>query len=164
MDAMKHYNALMDRASHRTPGARGLERHHLLPLGMGGSREAANEIWLTPREHILAHALLLRAASAPVRPVLLASLVSTINARRPDGLVVERARRMHARAIEEQAALHAGARHHNHRSDVHRIAHDDGRSLAGTRLELIAASGVPFRQLYDLVNGRRSQAHGWRLI
>jgi hypothetical protein len=156
------YDALMERAQHRRPHASGLERHHILPLCLGGGREADNEVWLTPREHIAAHALLVRMVP-DCRPAMLASLVSTINARRRNSAAAERARGVYAGLIGEQTALHAGTRHHGHRSDVYRLAHDDGRSLDGTRMELIAASGVPFRQLYDLVNGRRPQAHGWRI-
>lgn len=163
MDALRIYDALMERGLARRPHTTGLERHHIVPLCLGGGREAANEAWLTAREHILAHALLLRALPDR-REMMLASLVATINAPRLDRSAAERARRIHARPICEQAALHAGTRHHKHRSDIHRIRHDDGRSLAGTRQELIAASGVPFRQIYDLVNGRRPQAHGWRLV
>lgn len=157
------YDALMEHSVSRRPHAQGLERHHVLPLCLGGGREASNEAWLTPREHILAHALLVRMVP-DCRPAMLASLVSTINAPRHDSAAAERARGVYAGLISEQAALHAGPRHHGHRSDIHRIQHDDGRSLAGTRQELIQASGVPFRQLYDLVNGRRVKAHGWRLV
>lgn len=163
MHWVRIYDALMERSVSRRPHAPGLERHHILPLCLGGGREASNEAWLTPREHILAHALLVRMVPEH-RDQMLASLVSTINARRQDSAAAERARGVYAGLISEQAALHSGPRHHGHRSDIHRIDHDDGRSLAGTRQELIQASGVPFRQLYDLVNGRRPQAHGWRLI
>lgn len=162
MRPVQIYDALMERAQHRRPHAPGLERHHILPLCLGGGREASNEAWLTAREHILAHALLVRMVPE-CRAQMLASLVSTINAPRPDSAAAERARGVYAGLISEQARLHAGERHHGHRSDVHRIAHQDGRTLSGTRQELIAASGVPFRQLYDLVNGRRVKAHGWRL-
>jgi hypothetical protein len=162
MRHMQIYDALMERAQHRRPHAQGLERHHVLPLCLGGGREASNEVWLTPREHIAAHAFLVKMVP-DCRQAMLASLVSTINARRRNSAAAERARGVYAGLVCEQAALHAGTRHHGHRSDIHRIRHDDGRSLEGTRQELIAASGVPFRQLYDLVNGRRRQAHGWRL-
>ena len=162
MDAMRIYDALMGRGLARAPHGPGLERHHIVPLCLGGGRDVGNEAWLTPREHILAHALLLRALPER-REQMLASLVATINAPRRDRAAGHRARRIHARAVAEQAGLHAGIRHHKHRSDIHRIRHDDGRCLEGTRQALIAASGVPFRQLYDLVNGRRPQAHGWRL-
>jgi hypothetical protein len=163
MDAMRIYDRLMERGIARAPHGPGLERHHVVPLCLGGGREAANEAWLTAREHILAHALLLRALPDR-REQMLASLVATINAPRLDRAAAERARRIHARAVAEQASLHAGTRHHRHRADVHRIRPEDGRSLEGTRQELIGESGVPFRQIYDLVNGRRPQAHGWRLV
>lgn len=162
MQPMRIYDALMERAQARRPHAPGLERHHILPLCLGGRRDVGNEAWLTPREHIFAHALLVRMVPE-CRPAMLASLVATINAPRPNSAAAERARGVYAGLISEQAALHAGPRHHGHRSDVHRIRHQDGRTLSGTRQELIAASGVPFRQLYDLVNGRRVRAHGWRL-
>lgn len=162
MHCVRIYDALMERAQHRRPHAPGLERHHILPLCLGGGRDVGNEAWLTPREHILAHALLVRMVPE-CRPAMLASLVSTINAPRQNSAAAERARGVYAGLISEQAALHAGPRHHGHRADVHRIRHQDGRTLSGTRQELIAASGVPFRQIYDLVNGRRARAHGWRL-
>lgn len=39
-------------------GDLGVERHHILPVCLGGTDEESNMIWLTPQEHYIAHMLL----------------------------------------------------------------------------------------------------------
>ena len=59
MDYAKHYENLVSRAIGRTLVGYS-ERHHILPKCMGGGEEGSNLVSLTPREHFVAHQLLLK--------------------------------------------------------------------------------------------------------
>ncbi len=59
MDYAKHYKNLVSRAAGRTLVGYS-ERHHILPKCMGGGDEGSNLVDLTPREHFVAHQLLLK--------------------------------------------------------------------------------------------------------
>lgn len=43
------------------------EKHHILPKSMGGSDNNDNLIWLTPREHFIAHLLLVKFTTGKAR-------------------------------------------------------------------------------------------------
>lgn len=59
MDYQKHYDKLIDRA--RTRSLVGYsERHHIIPICMGGPDISENKVRLTPEEHYTAHLLLVR--------------------------------------------------------------------------------------------------------
>lgn len=53
-----HYDALISKARLRGRPLGYAERHHVIPRSLGGGDEAANLVWLTAREHFVAHLLL----------------------------------------------------------------------------------------------------------
>ena len=59
MNYKKHYSLLIDRAKARTLSGY-KERHHILPVCMGGSDSRENLADLTAREHFIAHLLLVK--------------------------------------------------------------------------------------------------------
>lgn len=59
MDYQKHYNLLISRARNRILEGY-VERHHVLPKCLGGSDDKTNIVQLTPEEHFVAHALLVK--------------------------------------------------------------------------------------------------------
>lgn len=59
MNYQRHYQSLMERSHGRVlDGAR--EMHHIVPRCLGGTDDKANRAALTPREHFIAHMLLVR--------------------------------------------------------------------------------------------------------
>jgi len=59
MNYLKIYNDLIDRAKNRKlEGYK--EKHHIVPKCLGGSRNKDNLVELTPKEHFLAHQLLVK--------------------------------------------------------------------------------------------------------
>jgi hypothetical protein len=62
MDYRKHYNNLIEKYGRQTRPSKGyFERHHILPLSMGGDNSSSNLVYLTAREHLLSHWLLMKA-------------------------------------------------------------------------------------------------------
>ncbi|CAL1778136.1 homing endonuclease [Tegunavirus sp. BRC001] len=57
MDYKKHYELLIKRAKERTLNGY-KEKHHIVPRCVGGSDDEENLVYLTPREHYVAHQLL----------------------------------------------------------------------------------------------------------
>lgn len=59
MDYSMHYNKLVETRKNRVK-EEGVyyERHHILPVSMGGTNDESNLVHLTAREHFLAHWLL----------------------------------------------------------------------------------------------------------
>ena len=58
MNYAKHYNALMSKARLRGKPASYAERHHVVPRSLSGTNDKSNLVWLTAREHFVAHVLL----------------------------------------------------------------------------------------------------------
>lgn len=54
----KHYAALIVKARNRAKPLGYTERHHVVPRSMGGTDTPDNLVWLTAREHFVAHVLL----------------------------------------------------------------------------------------------------------
>ena len=54
----KHYAALIAKAQSRPKPSGYVERHHVVPRSLGGSDAPDNLVWLTAREHFVAHVLL----------------------------------------------------------------------------------------------------------
>lgn len=52
------YEQLVQKAKDRTVVPSAIERHHILPKSMGGNNAKENIVFLTPREHYIAHHLL----------------------------------------------------------------------------------------------------------
>lgn len=60
MNHERHYHALILKSRERGKPDGYAERHHVLPRSLGGGDEPENLVWLTPREHFIAHLLLAR--------------------------------------------------------------------------------------------------------
>jgi len=61
MDYQTIYKSLINRAiSQDRYKSIGMERHHILPRSLGGNNETTNLVYLTAREHFLAHKLLVK--------------------------------------------------------------------------------------------------------
>jgi hypothetical protein len=58
MDYQKHYNSLILKAQHREKPKEYCEQHHIVPKSLGGTDEKNNFVFLTAREHFIAHLLL----------------------------------------------------------------------------------------------------------
>ena len=58
MNYLKHYDLLIKKAQNRPIPDGYVEKHHILPKSMGGSDEKENLVYLTAREHFIAHFLL----------------------------------------------------------------------------------------------------------
>lgn len=59
MNYLSHYNCLIERAKNRANFGT-YEKHHIFPKCLGGSDEIENIVKLTPREHFVAHQLLVK--------------------------------------------------------------------------------------------------------
>lgn len=57
MNYQKHYELLIEKAKSRAKPEGYTERHHIMPRSMGGSDDASNLVYLTAREHFVAHYL-----------------------------------------------------------------------------------------------------------
>lgn len=55
------------------------ERHHIIPRSMGGSNQIDNLVWLTAREHLQCHMLLIEMLQGPGRRKMLSALTRMIN-------------------------------------------------------------------------------------
>ena len=61
MDYKKHYDLLIESRKNRSiSDGEYYEKHHIIPKSMGGGNEPNNLIYLTAREHFIAHWLLWR--------------------------------------------------------------------------------------------------------
>lgn len=62
MDYLKHYTSLIDNYGVVSkPSVGYYERHHILPKCLGGKDDYENLVYLTARQHLLAHWLLMKA-------------------------------------------------------------------------------------------------------
>lgn len=88
MDWSKIYSDLM---SSRQAMARvkvvgdGLERHHILPKCMGGSKDKANLVLLTYREHFIAHWLLVKMTEGKIKAKMSFALIQMCRANSQHG-------------------------------------------------------------------------------
>lgn len=60
MDYIKIYNNIVARGLKRGKLAEYSEKHHIMPRCMGGNDDSSNLVWLTAREHFVAHLLLVK--------------------------------------------------------------------------------------------------------
>lgn len=61
MNYKKHYNLLVEKAIlNNTQHKSNYEKHHIIPSSLGGSNDIDNLVLLTPKEHFIAHFLLLK--------------------------------------------------------------------------------------------------------
>ena len=61
MNYEEHYFSLLDKHGSRSKPQHYAERHHIMPKCLGGKNVYSNLIYLSPRCHLLAHWLLMRA-------------------------------------------------------------------------------------------------------
>ena len=61
MNYEEHYFSLLDKHGSRNKPQHYAERHHVMPKCLGGKDVYSNLIYLSPRCHLLAHWLLMRA-------------------------------------------------------------------------------------------------------
>ena len=65
MNYQEVYNSICARARHRETPLGYVEKHHVLPVSLGGSDNPENLVVLTAREHFVAHRLLARITDHP---------------------------------------------------------------------------------------------------
>lgn len=107
MDYKRIYDSLMSVAIERA-WSKGsmplLERHHIVPKSAGGDNSKSNLVYLTPREHFVAHKLLWKCS--PTRANLFAYIAMTrmskLGTKRCNSRDVERARRIAAQLSSER--------------------------------------------------------------
>ena len=82
MDYRKHYDLLINKAKIRDLGADVyVEKHHIVPKCLGGSNNIDNIVKLTPREHFIAHQLLVKIYPGFPRLVYAAFLMTQSNSK-----------------------------------------------------------------------------------
>lgn len=123
------YTQLVSRARSRAKPVCYCERHHVVPRSMGGGDEEANLVWLTGREHFIAHWLLWKIHGTPssARAWWRMACVAA-GGRRYNSRNFERAR-------EAFSKSHSGSNHHKSRA-VECI--DDGRVFPSARIAALA--------------------------
>jgi len=67
MNYKLHYNNLLQKYGfvNRPINTNGYERHHIIPKALGGNNDKSNLIYLTGRQHLLAHWLLFKIHNSP---------------------------------------------------------------------------------------------------
>lgn len=142
------------------------ERHHIIPKCMSGTNSNDNLVRLTYRDHVFAHALLLKGAQDDWEKwQMAASMSAVLNFDGGGNRTVEErtkmdqkyswARRVHGETV-------AGKNHPNYDHTRYTL-YKNGASVSGTKRDLIELLGIDFRQVYDLCNGNRHTANGWSL-
>jgi hypothetical protein len=63
----RHYDKLMLNAKHRGKPKEYVEAHHIVPTSVGGENIKTNKVWLTSREHLIAHKLWARMECDPLK-------------------------------------------------------------------------------------------------
>lgn len=90
MNYRRHYDALIERARHRTVAGYS-ERHHIVPSCIGGSNAKKNIVRLTGPEHFVAHQLLVKMhPEHPALAVALLRMASNCNRNKVYGWMRER--------------------------------------------------------------------------
>ena len=81
-----------------------IERHHIVPKSAGGTDEASNLVYLTPREHFIAHKLLWKAwpTQANLFAYVALARMSRTGVKRCTGREVEKARTLAAQLASER--------------------------------------------------------------
>ena len=145
------------------------ERHHIIPLSLGGGNEAANLIDLTAEDHIFAHILLAKAHGgtmwAPVSIILGNGAKTSLPTRRAIRLAAL-ARQKHGEAMRGCANPFFGKKHSEQtlaamgKSGTYTLRSASG-DVSGTRRQLLALTGLCVKSLSSLLTGRHLNVGGW---
>lgn len=76
MDYIKQYDSLINRAKNRILSGY-VEKHHIIPRCMGGTDDPNNLVYLTAREHFVAHQLLVKIYKNNTRLIYAALMMCT---------------------------------------------------------------------------------------
>lgn len=138
------------------------ERHHIVPVSLGGSDEPVNLIRLTPEDHFFAHLLLAKIYGGSMWVALhaMAHLTAGIAERR--GCF---RRKMFGYVRANLAAYYrsilSGPNGKIADKTVRELRSFSGKSVKGNRFELEAMTGVTRQQISALFQGAKMSAHGW---
>lgn len=156
MDYQRIYDLfIVDRRS-LDLGAGYRERHHVLPVSIGGSDEASNLVDLSPEDHFFAHLLLAKIHGGRLWVPVVMWLGG--NRRNWSG---RRSRLRYGWAARSAAAANSGTSAHQYDHRVHMIEHTSGREFQGTQAEIHAALGLDRSGVNMLINKRLDSFHGW---
>ncbi len=139
------------------------ERHHIKPKSMGGTNSPDNLIRLTPEDHYFAHLLLAKVYGGTqwISVHCMASMVIPATESRrvlPSRYMVGVARR---KAAEYKSETYTG-RTMPLRQKVATLSNVDGRSVTGSRTELVGLTGLTIPSVSRLCNGQQARSHcGW---
>lgn len=125
-------------------------KHRVFPGPFGGRRDRENEVYLTPREALVASAMLLRLCPGEVSRSRVARGIGNLLDRLPRTRKTSWIRRAIRRYAGERPV-----------SDIITLYHHDGRSVSGTRQQLALSTGIDYDRIRDLIAGRRGMARGW---
>jgi len=104
------YFRIMNAAQMRTLSSY-TEKHHMVPRSLGGSNANTNIARLTPREHLVAHRLLIRMTNGKERNKMLFALqCMTWQSPKHKGMRVELTLGQHAKLREQVATARTGAK------------------------------------------------------
>ena len=117
--SQQRYARLIETAKQRAVPAGYVERHHVVPRSQGGSDDPANLVYLTAREHFLAHWLLYRIHRTAATARAFKMMVQTQGRRRG---------REYAEAREQMADSMRGDRNVARRPDVRQKLRDNVRN------------------------------------
>lgn len=100
MNYSEIYNQLISNRKRNALSAKlTAERHHIVPVALGGGNEKGNLVRLTPREHFIAHRLLAKIHGGPMwSAIVLMSGIKRYGAIR-NGSLYEKARREHTKTV-----------------------------------------------------------------
>lgn len=135
MNVLRVYEALIARAAARVRDVHAYyERHHVVPRSLGGSNEADNLVWLTAREHFIAHRILYKLHPSRAMATAFALMVNTQNRGRSRAYEMARtqmsegmrgemnvAKRPEVRKklVENSVCVHKGQRRYEHSELMH---------------------------------------------
>lgn len=127
----------------------------LVPLAIGGNRNADNRVFLTAKEWADASMILMR-------------FFSTCTARKPEishgRLVIKMLPKLNLPECDAGPLRNVCLRALEHSAGVLRpvrLYKKDGKEAFGTYRELEVQTGLEYNQVRDLVKGRRRYAAGW---
>lgn len=78
MNYQKIYWTIISQVREKEHRSTRLEKHHILPVSLGGTNDPDNIVKVTPREHFILHLLLMKMHSGPVRAKMAAALILMI--------------------------------------------------------------------------------------